>query len=160
MLSKFEQVQKQWGGTSDVIDHWLMSRQQLLIDYCKLAGLPPFDQKTRQLPTSSQLQLFSQQLVDYISEGHFKIYDMVMERWNATGYSPTEEISQLYSQITQTTDPLLNFSDRYCAIDDDDDLPDFDKDLSSVGELMELRFALEDKLIELISESLACPPGA
>lgn len=161
MISKFEQVQKQWGGTSDVIDHWLMSRQQLLIDYCKLAGLPPFEQKTRQLPTSSQLQLFSQQLVDYISEGHFKIYDMVMERWNATGYSPTEEISKLYAQITQTTDPLLNFTERYTDIsEDDDELPDFDTDLSAVGELIEVRFALEDGLIELISESLACPPGA
>ncbi|MGF1732384.1 anti-RNA polymerase sigma 70 factor [Photobacterium proteolyticum] len=160
MLSKFEQVQKQWGGTSDVIDHWLMSRQQLLIDYCKLAGLPPFEHNTRQLPTASQLQLFSQQLVDYISEGHFKIYDMVMERWNATGYSPTEDISRLYSQITQTTDPLLNFTDRYCSVDEGGDIPDFDNDLSSVGELIELRFALEDNLIELISESLACPPGA
>ncbi|UXI01149.1 sigma D regulator [Photobacterium sp. TY1-4] len=160
MLSKFEQVQKQWGGTSDVIDHWLMSRQQLLIDYCKLAGLPPFEQKQRQLPTAAQLQLFSQQLVDYISEGHFKIYDMVMARWNATGYSPTEEISTLYSQITRTTDPLLNFADRYCDIAEDDELPDFDTDLSLTGELIESRFELEDELIELISESLACPPGA
>nr|WP_245907230.1 sigma D regulator [Photobacterium sanctipauli] len=160
MLSKFEQVQKQWGGTSDVIDHWLMSRQQLLIDYCKLAGLPPFEQNNRQLPTSSQLQLFSQELVDYISEGHFKIYDMVMERWNATGYSPTEEISQLYAQITQTTDPLLNFTEKYTELGEDSELEDFDSDLSSIGELIEIRFALEDGLIELISESLACPPGA
>lgn len=160
MLSKFEQVQKQWGGTSDVIDHWLMSRQQLLIDYCKLAGLPPFEQNNRQLPTLSQLQLFSQELVDYISEGHFKIYDMVMARWNAIGYSPTEDISTLYHRITQTTDPLLNFTEKYDEFDEADEMPDFDQDLSEVGELMELRFALEDSLIELISESLACPPGA
>ncbi|KLV06651.1 anti-RNA polymerase sigma 70 factor [Photobacterium aquae] len=160
MLSKFEQVQKQWGGSSDVIDHWLMSRQQLLIDYCKLAGMPPFEHNSRQLPTTSQLQLFCQQLVDYISEGHFKIYDMVMARWNATGYSPTEEISQLYATITQTTDPLLNFADKYTEVKDDDELPDFNDDLSAIGELIELRFALEDTLIDLIGESLACPPGA
>ncbi|OAN16667.1 anti-sigma factor [Photobacterium jeanii] len=158
MLSKFEQVQQQWGGTSDVIDHWLLSRQQLLIDYCKLAGLPPFDNSNNQLPESSQLQLFSQQLVDYISAGHFKIYDMVMARWNDTGYSPTEDISQLYLKITQTTDPLLNFADRYC--DDNEALDSLDDDLSVIGQLMEQRFALEDQLIELISESLACPPGA
>ena len=161
MLSKFEQVQKQWGGTSDVIDHWLMSRQQLLIDYCKLAGLPPFETKQRQLPTTDQLQLFSQQLVDYISEGHFKIYDMVMARWNATGYSPTAEISRVYAQITQTTDPLLNFTEKYTEISEDDlEWSEFDNDLSAIGELVEIRFALEDGLIELISESLACPPGA
>ncbi|GAL07264.1 Rsd/AlgQ family anti-sigma factor [Photobacterium aphoticum] len=161
MLSKFEQVQKQWGGTSDVIDHWLMSRQQLLIDYCKLAGLPPFERNQRQLPTNDQLQLFCQQLVDYISEGHFKIYDMVMARWHATGYSPTAEISQVYAQITQTTDPLLNFTEKYTAISEDElEGADLDNDLSAIGELVEIRFALEDGLIELISESLACPPGA
>lgn len=160
MLSKFEQVQQQWGGTSDVIDHWLVSRQQLLIDYCKLAGLPPFKKNTRQLPTSSQLQLFCQQVVDYISAGHFKIYDMVMEKWNTAGYSPTEEISRLYATITQTTDPILNFTDRYSDIAEENTLTDLDKDLSSIGELLELRFGLEDSLIELISESLACPPGA
>ncbi|KDM91991.1 Rsd/AlgQ family anti-sigma factor [Photobacterium galatheae] len=161
MLSKFEQVQKQWGGNNDVIDHWLLSRQQLLIDYCKLAGLPPFEPKARQLPTSAQLQLFCQQLVDYISEGHFKIYDKVMARWQATGYSPTTEISQLYHQITNTTDPLLNFADRYCEItDDSEDWDDFDQHLSTVGEQIELRFELEDELIELISESLSVPPGA
>ncbi|KMV29539.1 Rsd/AlgQ family anti-sigma factor [Photobacterium swingsii] len=160
MLSKFEQVQQQWGGTSDVIDHWLMSRQQLLIDYCKLAGLPPFESSKNQLPEASQLQLFSQQLVDYISAGHFKIYDMVMARWNDTGYSPTEDISQLYVRITQTTDPLLNFADRYCDADEATTMDSFDQHLSAVGELIEQRFALEDKLIELISESLACPPGA
>ncbi|MGF1871114.1 sigma D regulator [Photobacterium indicum] len=160
MLSKFEQVQQQWGGTSDVIDHWLVSRQQLLIDYCKLAGLPPFESNTRQLPTSTQLQLFCQQVVDYISAGHFKIYDMVMEKWNTAGYSPTEDISRLYASITQTTDPILNFTDRYSDIAEESTLTDLDQDLSSIGELLELRFGLEDSLIELISESLACPPGA
>lgn len=160
MLSKFEQVQQQWGGTSDVIDHWLMSRQQLLIDYCKLAGLPPFENNVRQLPTSSQLQLFCQQVVDYISAGHFKIYDKVMDKWKITGYSPTDDISRLYANITKTTDPILNFTDRYCAINDNDTLADLDQELSGIGELMELRFELEDNLIELISDSLACPPGA
>ncbi|EAS62743.1 Rsd/AlgQ family anti-sigma factor [Photobacterium angustum] len=160
MLSKFEQVKKEWGGHNDVIDQWLMMRQQLLIDYCKLAGLAPKEEANRQLPTASQLSLFSEALVDYISAGHFKIYDNVMERWHQTGYSPTEEISTLYAKITLTTDPLLNFNDKYSEVKQDDLLESFDEDLSQVGELMELRFALEDKLIELISDSLSCPPGA
>ena len=160
MLSKFEQVQKQWGGHSDVIDHWLMSRQQLLIDYCKLANLPPFQENARQLPTTEHLQTFSQQLVDYISTGHFKIYDMVMEEWRSTGYSPTQAITLFYENITATTDSLLNFSDRYCAVNDEEALLDLDRDLSNIGQLMEVRFELEDQLIELITESLACPPGA
>jgi regulator of sigma D len=162
MLSKFEQVKKEWGGNNDVIDQWLMMRQQLLIDYCKLAGLAthPNEETNRKLPTASQLSLFSEALVDYISAGHFKIYDNVMNRWHQTGYSPTEEISTLYGRITLTTDPLLNFNDKYGSVQTDNILKDFDSDLSKMGETMELRFALEDKLIELISDSLSRPPGA
>jgi regulator of sigma D len=159
MLSKFEQVKKEWGGHNDVIDQWLMMRQQLLIDYCKLIGITPNDDN-RHLPTASKLCLFSEDLVDYISAGHFKIYDNVMARWHQTGFSPTEEMSALYAKITLTTEPLLNFNDRYGAINDNDPLETLDDDLSQMGELMESRFALEDKLIELISDSLACPPGA
>ena len=160
MLSKFEQVQKQWGGSSDVIDQWLISRQQLLIDYCKIANLPPFQSHTRQLPTTDQLQSFSQALVDYLSTGHFKIYDMVMEKWQSTGYQPTQDIDQLYISISQTTDPLLNFSESYSGVRDEESLLKIDQELSTLGQLLERRFELEDQLIELISESLACPPGA
>ena len=159
MLSKFEQVKKEWGGHNDVIDQWLMMRQQLLIDYCKLIGITPNDEN-RHLPTAPKLCLFSEDLVDYISAGHFKIYDNVMARWHQTGFSPTEEMSALYAKIALTTEPLLNFNDHYGAINDHDPLETLDNDLSRIGELMESRFALEDKLIELISDSLACPPGA
>ena len=31
MLKKFKQTQEQWGGASDVIDHWLEKRQQVKI---------------------------------------------------------------------------------------------------------------------------------
>ncbi|CSB12402.1 anti-RNA polymerase sigma 70 factor [Vibrio cholerae] len=41
-----------------------------------------------------------------------------------------------------------------------DELLDLDRDLSKVGEVLELRFSLEDQLIQLIADSLAVPPGA
>ncbi|MGF1806678.1 Rsd/AlgQ family anti-sigma factor, partial [Aliivibrio sifiae] len=94
------------------------------------------------------------------SEGHFKIYNMVMAKWDATGFSPTEEMSQLYANITKTTDPILNFTDKYSKDDEDLLLKDFDKDFSALGEIIEMRFELEDGLIEQISTSLSHPPGA
>ncbi len=160
MLSKFEQVQQQWGGNSDVIDQWLLNRQQLLSDYCRLVGLPPYERQTRQLPSSAELQLFCQQLVDYISAGHFKIYNMVMDRWNQTGFKATQEMTAAYKSIMTTTDPLLNFNDRYGEVTEDDHLPDFDADISSIGETLERRFDVEDRLIQLITDSLMQPPGA
>lgn len=153
MLKKFKQTQQQWGGSSEVIDHWLDTRQTLLVEYCHLATATT-------LPAPNELQSFCQTLVDYISEGHFKIYEMVMDRWKATGFSPTEEIDHTYGRIVLTTDPLLNFTDRYAEIDEDDALEAFDSDLSLIGEILETRFEVEDQLIQLIADSLAVPPGA
>ncbi len=162
MLKKFKQTQEQWGGSSEVIDHWLETRQSLIVEFCKLAALQPNSTKSNviELPTPKELQIFCAHLVDYISEGHFKIYDMVMDKWRSTGFEATDDINQTYAKIVLTTEPLLNFTDKYAAVSEDDNLLDFDADMSQVGELIEIRFAVEDKLIQLIADSLAIPPGA
>ncbi|MGO2508708.1 sigma D regulator [Vibrio hibernica] len=163
MLNKFKQTQAQFGGSSDVIDHWLSTRQVLLVEYCKLAALKPNANKKAaltQLPPPEELQNFCQHVVDYISAGHFKIYDMVMAKWHSTGFSPTEEIDRTYFDIVKTTEPLLNYTDKYADVAAEDELEDFDADLSEIGEVMEERFELEDQLIQMIAESLEIPPGA
>jgi len=162
MLKKFKQTQEQWGGSSDVIDHWLDKRQHVVVEYCKLAALQPCASKTAlsELPTPQELQCFCQDLVDYISEGHFKVYDMVMDKWQSTGFQVTDEIHDAYAEIIKTTDPLLNFTDQYAEIKEDDELEQLDNDLSKVGEILESRFECEDKLIQLIIDSLSIPPGA
>ncbi|WED21700.1 sigma D regulator [Vibrio sp. JC009] len=153
MLNKFKKTQEQWGGSSEVIDHWLETRQKLVVEYCGLAT-------ATSLPAPADLQAFCQTLVDYISEGHFKIYEMVMDKWKSTGFSPTEEIDHTYGRIVLTTDPLLNFTDKYASIHEEDTMEIFDSDFSLIGEILETRFAVEDQLIQLIADSLAVPPGA
>lgn len=162
MLTKFETVREQWGGSSDVIDHWLAQRQSLIVEYCKLVTSQPNTTKSAlgELPTSTEIDGFCRQLIDYISEGHFKIYDMVMEKWRATGFKTTEEIDQTYANIIHTTNPLLNFTEKYLDIADDDSLEGFDDNMSWVGEMLEVRFEVEDQLIQLIFDSLSIPPGA
>lgn len=162
MLRKLKRTQEQWGGSSDVIDHWLDSRQRLIVEFCKLAALQPTSSKTAvvELPTPAELQHFCGELVDYISEGHFKIYDMVMDKWRSTGFEATDEINDTYGKIVLTTEPLLNFTDKYAAVSDDETLDDFDADMSEIGEVIEERFEVEDRLIQLIADSLAIPPGA
>ena len=162
MLKKFRNTQEQWSGSSEVIDHWLEMRQQLIVEYCKLASLQPCAQKSTvlELPSASEIHHFCEHLVDYISEGHYKIYDMVMDQWQATGFSATDEINQCYAKIVLTTEPLLAFHERYANIAEDDDLENFDNALSELGETMEYRFEVEDHLIQLIADSLSIPPGA
>ncbi|GLT13036.1 sigma D regulator [Vibrio algivorus] len=163
MLNKLKQTQAQFGGSSEVIDHWLDTRQNLIVEYWKLAALKPSHHKKtaiEKLPSPEELQDFCQHVVDYISEGHFKIYDMVMQKWESTGFSPTEDINTTYFKIVETTDPLLNYTDKYADVSAEDELDDFDFDLSQIGEVLEERFELEDQLIQMIAESLEIPPGA
>jgi regulator of sigma D len=162
MLNKFKNAQEQWGGSSDVIDHWLSTRRELLVEYCKLASLQPCAAKSTvtELPSVDEIESFCRILVDYISAGHFKIYDMVMEKWQSTGFKATDEINKTYASILQTTDPLLNFADKYLDLTESDELDGFDEDLSWVGETLEIRFEVEDNLIQLIADSLSIPPGA
>lgn len=163
MLNKFKRVQEQWGGSSEVIDQWLDDRQQLLVTYCNLATNHPSKATTpslSKLPSNIEIEDFCQNLVEYISTGHFKIYDMVKAKWESTGFKATDEINRTYFEITATTDPLLNFADKYLDIKEHDDLEHFDRELSQLGETLEERFEVEDYLIQLIASSLSVPPGA
>ena len=40
MLTRLEKARDTWGGAHTAIDAWLSERQHLLVQYCKLAGLP------------------------------------------------------------------------------------------------------------------------
>ncbi len=42
--------------------------------------------------------IFIDDLTDYgtLTHNNTKIYDMVMDRWNSTGYSPTDDINTAY----------------------------------------------------------------
>lgn len=85
---------------------------------------------------------------------------MVMAKWQATGFKTNDEIDTTYAKIVLTTEPLLEFNDKYVKVSADDELPNFEADMSKVGELLEVRFEVEDHLIQLIADSLAIPPGA
>ncbi len=51
---------------------------------------------------------------------------MVMSKWQSTGFKATDEINRAYAEIVLTTDPLLNFTDHYAAVDVEDELETFD----------------------------------
>lgn len=148
MLTKLEQAQQAWGGTHNAIDHWLEERQKLIVEYCKLEGLPPFD-KTTALPTPTELQGFCQLLIDYLSIGHFEVYDQIVSQCAENRDDSLALVQQIQPQIVLTTESLVEFNDKYaeCTNVDDSLFLSLDDDMSHVGELLEQRFALEDKLL-------------
>ncbi|KZN50413.1 Rsd/AlgQ family anti-sigma factor [Pseudoalteromonas luteoviolacea] len=148
MLSRLEQAQQKWGGSHSVIDNWLMERQELLLLYYKVAGLSPFESSDKALPEQVQIQSFCQILMDYLSAGHFEVYDNIVAACKEKGPESLKLAQSIYPKITASTDLALDFNDKYAEANSDNPLADFDKDLSTLGEALEQRFGLEDELID------------
>ncbi|WP_372761120.1 sigma D regulator [Pseudoalteromonas sp.] len=148
MLTRVEKAQQKWGGSHTVIDKWLNERQQLIVLYCKLAGFAPYEKKDPALPEPEQIQTFCQILMDYLSAGHFEVYDDIAKACEKKGPESQQLANAIYPRISDTTDVALDFNDKYAEVAADDLLTGFDNDLSVIGEALEARFALEDELID------------
>lgn len=150
MLTKLAKAKKEWGGKLSIIDTWLDNRQKLVVLYCELAGLPPYQKETRSLPSQENITLFCQKLLDYASTGHFEIYEQIIRQCKLEGENNLKIAQELYSRIKKTTDTALNFNDKYAELANGSALLDFDKDLSELGQVMESRFEREDQLLSVV----------
>lgn len=151
MYTRLQSAQQQWGGSLTAIDNWLEERQQLIVSYCKLAALPPFDkhQQDRQLPDQEDIEQFCQLLMDYLSAGHFEVYDQIVSQCHVNGHDSRSLAESLYPKISVSTDLALEFNDLY-AENIDTSYEHFDRDLSKLGQALEDRFEYEDELIQTL----------
>lgn len=149
MLENCKSAKERWGGVSDIIDRWLHERQQLLVAYCDLSNIEPFDENN----TAHQdlLKNFCQILVDYTSAGHFEVYDqLIKEGKDFNDKQALQKAAELYRVIDDITGSLLDFNDKYLETDD---LGELARDLSVIGSNLEPRFEAEDLMIEVLHNS-------
>ncbi|MGV8838246.1 sigma D regulator, partial [Cellvibrio sp.] len=145
MLENCKSAKERWGGVSEIIDRWLEERQAMLVQYCALSGL---DQDLSDLQRGEKLRSFCQILVDYVSAGHFEVYDqLIKEGREFDDAEALQEASKLYDTIDTTTERLLDFNDKYLETDD---ISSLTADLSHLGEALEVRFSAEDRLISVL----------
>ena len=150
MLSQVEQAQKQWGGTHTAVDNWLAERQQLLVEFCQIAGLTTHKSSGRkELPNTLQLESFCEVLMDYISAGHFEIFDMLV-----AGDSCGEDLREaLYPKLLITTDRCLKFNDQFSGPVNTESGVQAEIAIAKLGEILAERFELEDQMIGHLSNS-------
>ncbi|MDP5293506.1 sigma D regulator [Oceanimonas sp. CHS3-5] len=142
MLGKLEQTKARLGGIHKALDAFLNARQALLVEYIRLS--------THQtLPSQADLHEFCGQLVDYVSAGHFEIYDHVLAAYESSKGNARVLAERIYPRIKRNTDEALNFHDKYTQASDDT-LLELDQDLNRLGEVLEERFSLEDRLVSAI----------
>ncbi|MDN4502106.1 sigma D regulator [Alteromonadaceae bacterium BrNp21-10] len=144
MLTGIEQAKQKWGGRHSAIDKWLTERQLLLVQYCELAGIPPYQRQDNALPEKEKIQAFCELLMDYVSAGHFEVYGKLTD--NDSAGNDLE--NTIYPKISESTDSALQFNDAYTEIQNDTNMKEFDVALSKLGQQLEERFELEDQLIQ------------
>ena len=146
MLERCRNAKERWGGVSTIIDHWLEERQQLISVFVSLQG------KEAGEPLNSALSEFCTLLVDYLSSGHFEVYEQLLREGREFADGSLERSQTLLPQIQPSTDAALDFNDRYGGLERPTlrQLFQLSQDLSTLGESLEERFELEDQLIEIL----------
>lgn len=149
MLENCQNAKERWGGVSIIIDRWLQERQDMLVQYCALSALDKA--ASNDDARGEKLRELCQILVDYVSAGHFEIYDqLIKEGREFDDEEALHEAGGLFTVVDNTTEKLLDFNDKYLETDD---LSSLDTDLSHLGETLEIRFTAEDRMISVLHTS-------
>ncbi|ACO80860.1 anti-RNA polymerase sigma 70 factor [Azotobacter vinelandii CA] len=144
MLEIRQDAQERWDGVHLLIDRWLAERRDLL---------EAFDSVVRQqtIPAASAeaLQVFCELLVDYVSAGHFEVYEQLMGEAESFGDRRGLGLArQIYPRLEAITQAALAFNDR---LDNGDCLDgSLSREIEALGGLLRERFELEDCLIEVL----------
>ena len=151
MLNQLESLTERVRGSNKLVDRWLHVRKHLLVAYYNLVGIKPGKESFMRL-NENALDDFCQSLVDYLSDGHFNIYERIIREMEGT--TPYLAASKLYPLLEANTQQIMDYYDSTLenAIDHDNYL-EFQQALSDLGEALEERFTLEDKLISLVLDA-------
>ncbi len=149
MLENCQSLKERWGGVSKILDKWLQQRQELIVEFCTISGVHDSDS----MPDRSAdegLRHFCEQMVDYISAGHFEVYDhLIQEAEELNDGKGMEVARRLYPKISRTTELALNFNDSCEAlVAQGEASTNLAHELSVLGETLVQRFEFEDELIE------------
>jgi regulator of sigma D len=139
-------TQERRASSNQLIQEMLTERNQLL---SLLLQVSVEGSENGCVKSVADLEEFNQVLVDYIAAGHFGLYQRIAEG-NERRKAVIELAAQIYPRIEQTTEIALAFDEKYNPENNENELHNFEEDLSMLGEELTTRIELEDQLINLL----------
>ena len=130
-------------GTHEMVNKLLAERQEMLVMFCKVAGLQPFPEAES---GEDLLQRFCEVLVDYSAFGHFEIYERIIDGRERRS-KVVEVAREVYPRIAEATECAVEFNDKYDANDHELDLHRLESDMGKLGEELAIRIEMEDRII-------------
>jgi len=141
-----ETLQGHWNRVSKMIERWIEERRELLVKYCELTEVTDFSDPENNY--DADLQQFCEIMVDYVSVGHFEVFEQITKEAEIFGNDQgLDKSPELIEKIQTTTELILDFNDKYITAKDLDALI---IDLAALGETFVQRFADEDALIDIL----------
>jgi len=129
------------------IDALVESRNDTLTLLGELASKQPFSPEHN---TQTLLQNFCESLIDYTASAHFQLYRHLDEDRERRG--PVLNVAgEVYPRISEITQSILDFNDKYDCEDHCDNLSGLADDLSHLGEQLADRIELEDRIISALT---------
>ncbi|RMH42367.1 MAG: Rsd/AlgQ family anti-sigma factor [Gammaproteobacteria bacterium] len=122
----------EYSGKDPAIDRWLMHRQWVLAGFYELSKKVNHAQVD-----ASQVRYWCQELMDYLSAGHFRIF--------ADLHSAGSETRSRYTHLVNTTDRLVVLQES--LLTSGDDVTVIKQLLSEIGETLATQLEVEDELI-------------
>lgn len=150
MLQNIHSMPERWGGINSLIGNWLAERQELITRYVGLTEIA-----AQQAPTPAmqeQLDAFCEVLVDYVSAGHFEVYEQLAWEAELLDEDDRKLTTATMARISATTSIALDFNDNFLKAPCLSLLDELPAALSSLGQTLETRFELEDLLIQSLHE--------
>jgi len=145
MLESCQNAQERWGGVHSLIDRWLQERNELILAFDHLGSTAQELADNRKT-----LQKFCEVLVDYVSAGHFEVYEQLTNEAKAFNDERGLELADtIWPRIDAITEKALAFND-HCDQGDCSNPVLIAEKLKELGGLLHERFELEDCLIEVL----------
>ncbi|EHJ91149.1 Rsd/AlgQ family anti-sigma factor [Vreelandella boliviensis] len=146
MLEDCKNALERWGGVHTLIDRWLDQRRQLLVSFIELKEACDAELEA---VNKAPIDTFSEQLMDYISAGHFEIYPQLSEEAQAFGDEGALVIAEkLLERLEMSTEMVLEFdTDFGSTLSCEQNIARLPAWIDRLARGLTERFALEDQLI-------------
>lgn len=134
---------QQFEAVEELLTRWLKERRALLGAYTEIVVTldHPLDGDVMEQRQKALCEL----LVDYVSVGHFEVFHQLINEAESFADGSCVLAERLMPDIGATTEVILAYEEKYGNSRGHQEK--LKRDLSSLGEVLESRFVLEDQLI-------------
>jgi regulator of sigma D len=143
MPQKNSDPQQQFRSVEELLTRWLKERRELLGRYTEIVVAA--DSSGNGETLRPRQQALCELLVDYVSAGHFEVFNELLNEAESFADGSGSLAKQLIPAIGDTTEVILAYEEKYGDCDGTE--AKLKRDLSVLGEVLESRFVLEDRLI-------------